>query len=426
MRRMIENRDTITACSSADGKATVAIVRVSGSRAFGIAAKLSGARTDRTPFVVNARLDLATGIWPCEAIFFGAPRSYTSEDLVEFHLPYNRIIVDDLLARIVQSGARLAGPGEFTRRAFESGRIDLDRVEYVLAAVSATNGAELSRAENSGHCHLRRHVSETAGLIAELAAAIEADLDFAHEADVAPDAAAVNRRHANEILERIEWAAAKLRARPAPASKPVILFTGPANSGKSRLINRLFPGAAHIVSDLPGSTVDIVRTAAMLGRTVVTVLDFSPDNTANRRPPPPADVVVYVLEPGTDFSPDRPDRKPDLVVANKCDLGAPDRIAGAYVAVSAETGAGIDELRARLTELVRNRRESSAPGGPELVAALDEAGACMQRTLKLLNAGEYPEIVVVEIRAALSALDPARIYDEDVLTRIFSAFCVGK
>ena len=451
---------TIAAISSAVGPAGRMIVRVSGPAAQRIARRIC----DDLPVPQHARRtvlrfsDLAV---PAIACLFVAPRSYTSQDLVEFHIPGNPLLARLLLDAIVQCGARHAEAGEFTARAYLSGRIDLAEAEGVAATIAAHGEQELRAARQLLSGELSRRLRGPMDRLVGTLALVEAGIDFSDE-DVSFLSADEVDRHAREVdavLEELLRASARFE----PLTRePSFVLIGRPNAGKSTLLNVLAGHLRAVVSPVAGTTRDVLSAEVKLRRGIVRVLDaagfeeFDRCQAAGDQSAPtgpvsapaeprefdPAQFIAWQMQQRARRALEEADyivlvqdstdihalmgcpREPDLVVRTKADLS------GDPSAVSATTGAGLDDLRDRLDRLAFGQ----TPASPTLALnarhrkAIEEARSALARGGEAARSGGGAELVALELREALDALGSAlgQVTPDDVIGRIFATFCIGK
>jgi tRNA modification GTPase len=444
----MDETPTIFALSSAPGRAGVAVVRVSGPRAGPVIDALASPRPqDRVAALRRIRapgsgelLDQALVLW------LASPRTETGEDMAEFHLHGGPAIVKAVLAALSGlPGCRLAEPGEFARRAFENGKIDLAQAEGLADLIEAETDAQRRQAVAQMGGALSVLYEGWRARLIEASALTEAAIDFSDEADVAADAVA----RARAIVERLSLEIAvhlddNNRGEILREGFRVVLAGAP-NVGKSSLLNALARREAAIVSEEAGTTRDVIEVRLDLGGYPVIVSD-----TAGIREPQGAveregirralvhargaDLIVWLSDasvPGTAVTPPELQERGEkilLAVANKIDLpGA--RAASCAIPVSAKTGAGIDALTRRLGDIARER--IGAGEAPALTRERYRANlqACLA-ALKAFLSGVAPELELraEDLRQAATALGriTGRVDVEDVLGEIFGRFCIGK
>lgn len=428
--------DTIFALASAQGRAGVAVVRVSGPLSWSAAEALCGSLPEPRRAGVRTVVDPTTGAMIDEALVlaFEKGSSFTGEALVEFQTHGSVAVVSSLLDVLgAMEGLRMAEPGEFTRRAMDAGRLDLSQVEGLADLIDAETDAQRNQALLVMRGGLSAQTEAWRNHLLHALALIEATIDFADEdvpVDVVPDVVAELTSVQKELAGQLAGADAAERVR----SGFEVAIVGRPNAGKSSLLNRLAGRKAAITSDVAGTTRDVIEVRMDLGGLAVTLLDTaglrdSEDQVeaigvalAQERAAA-ADMRIYLLEPGQDD----PDGgvavgEADLVVRGKSDLGSGD--------LSSLTGEGIDALIAEVTSRLMSRSQ-----GASLVIrarqrdALARGSAAVEAALASLGCpGADLELVSEDVRAAVTALDSlvGRVDVEDVLGEIFGRFCIGK
>ena len=440
-------RDTIFALSSGRLPAAIAVVRISGPNTRAgldaLIAKLpepryAGLRKLRHPHT-RAVLDEALVLW------FPGPNTETGEDMAELHLHGGRAVVAavmDVLAGV--TGLRPAEAGEFTRRAFENGRIDLTAVEGLADLVSAETEAQRAQAMRQFAGLLGGRAETWRQRLIGALALVEARIDFSDEADVPNDLLGPALHVARELIDEIGKALADAHRGERLREGLVVAIAGPPNAGKSSLLNRLARREAAIVSPYAGTTRDVIEVHLDLGGYPVTLLDTagireSADPVEQegvrraRARAEAADLVLWVEEAGGEASAGRIELKNELLVHNKIDLVDSDskQLVGSArtFEISALTGAGVERL---VSALAGFARDALASGEPALVTrqrhrdALGEVLDALRRALGVSGAQE--ELVAEEFRLAARALGrlTGRVDVEDILDVIFRDFCIGK
>ncbi|MBI2900724.1 MAG: 50S ribosome-binding GTPase [Planctomycetes bacterium] len=409
--------DTIVAIASPPGGGARGIVRLSGPRAFELASGVVGA-SPRGRTVARTSLRLPGGLTlPASAWFTPGPASYTGEDVAELHVPGSPPVLRLLVDTLVSAGARPAGPGEFTLRAYRNGRIDLAQAEAVQALIAARDAHEARAARARLDGELSRPLRRIEEDLLDLCAGIEASLDFAEE-DVRPDA------RIRELRERL--APLVCAERGAEEPRPSVLLWGVPNVGKTLLFNRL-TGSDAIVSDVPGTTRDVldgevdgIRILDAAGAQEAAGADAAAVDRA-RAALAEADLILVVVDATRPADLPPPVDRPSLRVVNKCDLA---RVPGG-LRVSAKTGEGVAELRAELGRRLRETRDGSGVhAGLRQAASLREAAAALARAEEAPD----PALRAADLRAAADAIGAVtgRSVADEVLSRIFSRFCIGK
>jgi tRNA modification GTPase len=450
--------DTIFAPATAAGRAAVAVVRISGPNARKVLRALAGrlpaprrASFRRLCGADGERLDEALVLW------FPAPRSYTGEDVAELQLHGGPAVVGEVTRALVALGLRLAEPGEFTRRAFEAGRLDLDQAEAVADLIDAETEAQARQALDQLAGALGARYAAWRGALAEALAYLEAAVDFPDE-EVPADVAA----RATPAIERltVELAAALGDARRGERVREGyrIALVGAPNAGKSQLLNALLARDAAIVTATPGTTRDVIEVPLVLAGYKALVADMAGLRTASeaieaegvrraRAWAEEADLRLWVADGAASDGAWREVlgavTSGDLLVLNKSDLptgcdaaraAAAAKDAGlACICLSALTGEGVEALKAKLGErIVADLAGSDFPAVTRarherlLAEALDH----LRRARADLEtpALEIPEIAAEDLRLAARALEriTGRIGADDILDVIFASFCIGK
>ncbi|MBQ7455035.1 MAG: tRNA uridine-5-carboxymethylaminomethyl(34) synthesis GTPase MnmE, partial [Clostridia bacterium] len=362
--------DTIAALATPPGQGGIAIVRVSGASArayFDALFTPAGSQTVESHRLLYGHLRGETGemIDECMAVLMLAPRSYTREDVAEFHLHGGDEVARQALSALYALGARPAEPGEFTRRAFLNGRVDLSRAEAVMRLISA-QGAQAARAAlrqlTGGVSAFVRDVQRQ---VTELAAGVAAALDYPEEIDEAEAASDISEK-AEKLADQLEAACSERAARLLDTGFEVAIVGRP-NVGKSSLLNALLGEERAIVTDIPGTTRDVVRGSVELGGLRVNLSDTAGireqaetvEAIGVRRARDAmnqADLALLVLDasqPLTDEDRElltETENLPRLILCNKCDQGRAFDLPEA-LRVSARTGEGLAALRERLAAL---------------------------------------------------------------------------
>jgi tRNA modification GTPase len=443
--------DTIAAIATPPGQGGVAVVRLSGPRAMELATEVAG----RLPPPRHAALRLlrdaqGEAIDHALVLPFSGPRSFTGEDVVEFQLHGSPVLAALLLQRLTSLGAREAGPGEFTRRAFMNGRMDLAQAEAVADLVASASTAAARAALRSLEGEFSTAVHGLTNALTLLRVRLEAGLDFPEEGVDAFTDPALAGELASLTTGLAELRAAAERGRALHDGLNLVIAGAP-NAGKSSLLNRLAGYEAAIVTELPGTTRDLVREDILIDGMPVRVIDTaglrdSADRVEAegirraREAMYRADLVLLVEDAGAAASspPELalPEGVPVLCLRNKIDLSghepglARDAAGHEVLQLSALTGAGVDVLRARLKTIAgySEGAEGSFAARRRHLDALDRAAGRLRDARALLERGESVELAAEELRLAQAELAEitGEFTTEDLLGRIFSEFCIGK
>ncbi len=467
--------ETIAAISTPPGRGGIGIVRLSGPQAASIAVQLvrlhsplAHARA-RLAEVLDGEGDEAERIDEALVTYFAAPHSYTAEDLVEIAAHGSPVVLDLLLRRAIDCGARLAEPGEFTQRAFLAGRLDLTQAEAVRALIEAQTLTQARQAASQMGGALSRRVAPVKQALVELIVLLEAGIDFAEDdVEVTP---------AREIAGRIDALTPPLLALEASFARGRVVqdgltlaIVGRPNAGKSSLFNRLVERDRAIVTATPGTTRDLVTERISLGGIPLEIVDTAGLRTGreeaeqlgiarSREALADAALALVVLDATEPLNTeeerllDSVRGRPAIVAINKADLLPPSiwpvaqspRAEPAFAATFAETsalnglavlatsaltGEGIAALRERILALatggaaaepglLTNLRQHQAVG--TALAALGDAASA--------NTNGIPhEMILIDLYRALWALDSltGQTTPDDILASIFSTFCIGK
>ncbi len=381
--------------------------------------------------------------------FFAAPRSYTAEDVAEISCHGAPVVLRHCLERALSQGARLAEPGEFTLRAWLNGRIDLPQAEAVRDLIESTTLYQARIAAQQTQGSVSKILSPVKAQLVELIALLEAGIDFAEDdISVAP---------AEEILRRLEPVLAKTEAlaRSFVYGNLVrngfsLAIVGPPNAGKSSLFNRLLNQDRAIVTDIPGTTRDVVSEHAEFEGIPVRLVDTAGIRETGElierlgierslQAMSDADLTLVVTD-GSGI-PDDAERELKnkareqgkcLIVRNKSDLPGFRSVEGEF-AVSALTGAGIGELRSAVLNLLSphglaTEREGGFITSVRQEALLKEASAMLLRAREAAVSGLPHELLLLDLYCALRPLDSitGNTTADDVINRIFATFCIGK
>jgi tRNA modification GTPase len=431
---------TIAAISSSTLPAARIIVRVSGTDACHLFSRLSS-EAPTTAGAGFARLALRGMSIPATVYRFRAPRSYTGEDLVEFHIPGNPLLAQLLMEELLAHGARSAEPGEFTARAFFNGRLDLAQAEGVALAIAAQSDREVFAARRLLVGELTRRLAPAADALADTLALLEAGIDFSEE-----DISFLERSEARRRITSMEKMLTALLSESVRceriAREPRVVLTGRPNAGKSTLLNALAGRTRAVVSPQSGTTRDLIWADVRLPRGTVRMIDAAGLEDSDAQPEEgsiaaqmrraallaieEADVVVLLID-ATDARPAlKLPREPHLVVRSKSDL-----LRAGPLSLSAITGEGIDAFRAEADRRAFGDAGDAGSGialNARHVDAIHQGIEALRRAADLLEHPVSDELIALELREALDALGAVsgRVTSDDVLGRIFSTFCVGK
>ena len=447
-------KDTIVAAATAPGRGGIGVVRVSGPLSSNIAEAVLGVvpepkRVILRPFRAATDEPIDVGI----ALYFEAPHSYTGENVLELQGHGGPVLLEALIERIVSLGARRAGPGEFTQRAFLNDKIDLAQAEAVADLIDAGSRDAARAAMRSLQGEFSAMVTQLTEQLTHLRAYVEAAIDFPEEeVDFLADL---------ELTDRLESVRAMFDDVQAAARQGrllrdgmTVVIAGRPNAGKSSLLNRLAGHDAAIVTAIPGTTRDVLRERIDIDGLPLHILDTAGLRDTGdaieeegvrraRLEMARADRVLFVIDSVSDpqayaFTEERarlPSDVPVTLVLNKCDVAAGVPMADTYsgpprVTISALRGDGIDVLRAHLKQCMgfQTSDAGSVSARQRHLDALERGRACLEEGAMQLQQARAGELMAEELRRAQQALGEitGEVSSDDLLGKIFSSFCIGK
>ncbi|MGF1452671.1 MAG: tRNA uridine-5-carboxymethylaminomethyl(34) synthesis GTPase MnmE [Opitutales bacterium] len=448
--------DTICALSTPAGEGALAVIRISGPQATALWEGFSGRpalpaprRATRFAYTSRDGLPFDDGL----ALYFPAPYSFTGEDVFELSLHGNPLIASSVLDDLRARGARLADPGEFTRRAFLNGKLDLSQAEAVADVIAARSLGALTAARQHLRGDLGRRMSELADVLTQAVAEIEAYLDFPDE-DLPPEDHSGPLARLKQLSTELASLSATRETRRLLLEGLPTVIAGAPNAGKSSLLNALLGVERALVSPIAGTTRDYLTERLQVGNHLLRLVDTAGLHSAEdeveragiaraRAQLAEAGLILLVLDQSQP-PPVWPeafdtliDAKPVLVVRNKADLSEDPATASLYpgrpsVRVSATDAA---EARATVVPALAALLQAGglAPDPDDLMLnarhadAIDRGRAAIDRARSIAADGAL-EIAAEELRSALEALGEVvgRIDAEDVLDKLFASFCIGK
>ena len=442
--------DTIAAVATPPGRGGIGVVRVSGRAARSIAEAVTGGVPEaRRAALADFRARDGAFIDQGLALFFPAPHSYTGEDVLELQGHGGPIVMQQLLRRCVELGARVAEPGEFTRRAFLNDRIDLAQAESVADLIDASSVEAARSAARSLAGEFSTRIHALVADLVQLRMHVEACIDFPEEEIDPAD------RHAQDaklaaLREQLDRLLAEARQGAVLREGLTVVLIGRPNVGKSSLLNRLAGDEVAIVTPIAGTTRDYVRATVSLEGVPIHLVDTAGLRVAGDeierigiertwRAVESAGAALFITEGHAALHPEDaahlarlPREIPVARIVNKIDLtGAPateERIDGDTVlGLSAKTGAGVPALRRWLLETAgwKPHGEGLFMARERHLVALEAAGQCLMRAA---NRTQAFEIKAEELRLAQQALGriTGEVSADDLLGEIFSRFCIGK
>lgn len=475
------SEDTICAVATPTGEGGIGIIRMSGPNAAAIASKIARLRINRAleslpthtlhlADIISTPGHLPGGVAQplvreeCiidegMVVYMKGPHSFTAEDVVEFHCHGSTVVLRRVCESCVTAGARLAQPGEFTKRAFLNGRLDLSQAEAVLDTIKAKSEFALSIAQRQLRGELGRYVQGLRATLLSMQAQVEAGIDFSDE-----DISFVSR---GELMADLQNIGGQVRAMldTADTGRALrdgvrVVLAGLPNVGKSSLLNSLIRDNRAIVTDVPGTTRDIIEESVIWNGLPITVVDTAGlrdtvdvvelegirrSNDAQAQ----ADLILYVIDAVEVWKIGAPNfplplfGPKHLVVLNKIDGLSPSgehplltalekRIHHPILPISTKTGEGLEQLKTTITSRFLSVSFESNEG--VMIAnvrhrvALEQALTAITHALSSLEKGALAELLSVDLHDAAEALGEiiGNITSDDVLERIFSDFCIGK
>lgn len=446
------NQDTITAQATPPGRGGIAVIRVSGPLVHSIMQALLGKEIQPRhavylPFLDTDGQTIDEGL----ALYFPNPHSFTGEDVLELQGHGGPVVVDLILQRLLQLGARLARPGEFSERAFLNGKIDLTQAEAIADLIDASS-------QQAARCALRSLQGEFSAdihalneRIIHLRMYIEAAIDFSdEEIDFLGD---------DKVLGQLRTIMADLAAIQAKAKQGsflregiTVVISGEPNVGKSSLLNRLSGKDIAIVTDIPGTTRDVLRTEIVIDGMPLHIIDTAGLRESTdvveqegirraRLEIEQADILIYVTDASRSSAPMMEidtagyRSRPVIYLRNKVDLLAEEPAVIRHddkvtISLSAKEGSGIDLLREQIKQLVgfQAATEGTYLARRRHLDALEKAAAHLAASFEQLTTTRAGELAAEDMRLAHLALCEitGEFTSDDLLGKIFSSFCIGK
>lgn len=439
--------DTILALATPVGTGALAVLRLSGSEAHAIAATATGRRGLEARRATLAHVCDAHGRTLDTAVvtYFAGPASFTGEDVVEFSCHGGMLVVQRVTERLLELGARPAEPGEFSRRAFENGRMDLTQAEAIMDVIAAGSDLALRAAQDQLQGALSARVQAAADALISVAAHNAAYIDFPEE-DIAPHTMAALLAQLADIRAQLQSLLATADAGRVLREGVRTAIVGAPNVGKSSLLNLLLGYDRALVSDTAGTTRDTVEENLSVRGLCLRLIDTAGLHESadaleqagmerSRRACAAADLVLEVADISRPRTPVElsDNGAVHLLLLNKCDLPAhPDWAdeTGA-IRLCCRTGEGREALEQAIEQqflAVLGESDSPVAVNTRHRHALQEADTALARAEASFSGGESPELTDVPLRDALEALGSitGRIDTEDILDRVFSTFCLGK
>ena len=433
---MLSGKETIVACSSPPGRGAVSIIRLSGDKAVSIIKKITNNKPKKKVSIIKFPLDVGLNE-KCVLTIFKAPNSYTGEDVVEISTHGNPYIVERVIEKCLNSGAKIAKPGEFTLRAYLNNKLSLDQSEAVIEVINANSKASLIAAQNSLDGGLKEKISGVQEKLRETRILVETLIDFVDEdANV----------YIEDVISKIEdfksffkSFSEDMKTYSSISTDVKVVVIGPPNSGKSTLINAIIGEKVSIVNENKGTTRDVVTASCLIDG-----IRFVFSDTAGIRKTSDkieeegiklskkalkrADIVIYLADKESDFS-KLPliKRKKNIFVLNKVDLSRKKAPPGGF-AISAKTKKNLKLLKKALAEsFLKLNQEELLSVNMRHLNLIKKA----HKNIALISSGLISsnlELVAENLRNCDELL--GEIYDpissDDILGKIFEKFCIGK
>lgn len=449
------SESTICAISTPAGVGGIAVARVSGPQAISITQKLWKGADLSTVKSHTAHLGTindsdGSALDQAVATVYRAPRSFTGEDVVEIAVHGSKFVQHRLIHALIDAGASMAAPGEFTRRAFAAGKMDLAQAEAVADVIASENRAAHRIAITQMRGNYSGRLRQLRDQLLELASLLELELDFSEE-----DVEFASRQKLMEIATNVQTEVNRLASSFDAASAikegiPVAII-GATNAGKSSLLNALLGDDRAIVSDIHGTTRDIVEDTLSIGDFTYRLMDTAGlRDTADTieslgiersiKAASKARIIIMVIDSSNPTIPQLPDTTAAVIAAiNKTDLTPADTLQSAVsqlskdtyiVEISARQQRGIDALKAALTSIASDSvgTDSVLVTNARHYEALVQASESITRAIEAMQAALSGDLIALDIRLTIHYLSSilGDISSQDILNNIFSRFCIGK
>ena len=433
--------DVICAIATPPGRGGVGIVRISGPDLSSLGESLIGGLPEpRRACLVDVRDADGEIVDSGLALHFPGPRSFTGENVLELQLHGSPVVLELVMRACVAAGARRAGPGEFSQRAFVNDKLDLAQAEAIADLIAASSEQAARAATRSLEGAFSNEVHALAEAMAALRVYVEAALDFPDEdIDFIADGDVLGRLRM--LVDRAEDLLTRARAGRLLNNGLKVAIIGKPNAGKSSLFNALVRRDAAIVTEIPGTTRDVVRETIHLAGVPVTLADTaglreSTDAVERegvkraRAELAEADLVLWVVDASDPEPGDRPEANvPVIRIDNKIDLADPSGEPGA-IGLSARTGAGLEALDIAVAERVGLAEQTGGEftARQRHVEAIERSLAELEAAVAEIESTGSGELVAEQLKRAADELGEitGRLHSDELLGRIFSSFCIGK
>lgn len=449
--------DTICAVSTAPGAGGIAVIRVSGPDTLAIADSIWQGKSLAQAKTHTAHLGNIIGadgapLDQCVATIFRSPNSFTGEDIVEFSVHGSRWIQSQLLDLLTQKGARIAAPGEFTQRAFANGKLDLAQAEAVADLIASSSQASHRLAFNQMRGNVSSRLTEMREELLQLACLLELELDFSEE-DVEFASRTRLLELAEECASHCETLAATFRSGSAIKNGIPVALIGATNAGKSSLLNTLLGDDRAIVSDIHGTTRDIVEDIITIGQYQIRFQDTAGLRQTvdpieaigierSRKAAATADLTIYLIDATNPAKLEEFDPSKTIIAVNKSDLTDTHELAESLrsqfqttpiVEISAAKSKGIDTLRNAITRYLEQThgkigQDTLIITNARHATALSDAATSLRALAEALTNDIPVDLAAQDLREALHHLSSitGAITTPEILQSIFQSFCIGK
>ncbi len=441
--------DTIAAISTASGAGAISIVRLSGPDAIAIADRVfSGSLKEQKSHTIQYGW-IKDGEKPVDEVLvslFRAPKSYTTEDIVEINGHGGPVVTRQILTLLLANGARLARPGEFTERAFFHGRLDLSQAEAVNDLIEASSAEAAGLAAQGLKGAVRNLLEPLIEDILNMIAQIEVNIDYPEYEDVAELTFEELLPEAREWLKRLDKILKRAKSGQLVKNGIDTVIIGRPNVGKSSLLNALLEEDKAIVTDIAGTTRDIVEGRIQVGSAILNLIDTAGIREASdaieqigiaksKQKLDEAGLILLVLDGSAPLSEEdqellqATEGRQRLIILNKADLSQPVSGLPAGISISASQGQ-IEPLLDALEELWNNDLLSEAPllSNERQVGLLLQAREDMERAVEAMENEVEPDLIEIDIQAAYTHLKEilGEVHRDDLIDTLFSKFCLGK